>query len=267
MADPGPRWLLPFDTFRRPHHLTDVLVIGTGVAGYSAALAAAQKGVRVLCVAKGDLDASNTGWAQGGVAAVVDGREDSIASHVRDTLEVGQGLCDRDLVEGVVREAAARVADLQALGARFDGEPGHPNLALEGGHSEPRVLHARGDGSGAEIRDALRRAVEASPAVDLRPKTFLVDLLTDESGTSRGALAPRDVVSRAILRQLAKPDVQGVFLDLTHLGERVLKRFPGIAAACRAHGLDLTRDRIPVRPAAHYTIGGVATDAQARTSV
>ena len=369
MADPGPRWLLPFDTFRLPHHLTDVLVIGTGVAGYSAALAAAKAGARVLCVAKGDLDASNTGWAQGGVAAVVDGREESIASHVRDTLDVGQGLCDREIVEGVVREAAARLAELEALGAHFDGEPGHPNLALEGGHSEPRVLHARGDGTGAEIRDTLRRAAQASPAVDLWPKTVLVDLLTDEGGTCRGALfqtaqglrsvwasavvlatggfsqafrestnvpgatgdgvaaayragallrdlefvqfhpttlylagvpriliseavrgegahlvddrgrrfvlesdprgelAPRDVVSRAILRQLAKPDVQGVFLDLTHLGDRVLTRFPGIAAACRAHGLDLTRDRIPVRPAAHYTIGGVATDAHARTSV
>ena len=369
MADPGPRYLLAFDTFRLPHHLTDVLVVGTGVAGYSAALAAASSGARVLAVAKGDLDASNTGWAQGGVAAVMDGSEKAIESHVRDTLEVGQGLCDPAVVRTTVREAAKRIESIMAMGARFDGEPGSPNLALEGGHSEPRVLHARGDGTGAEIRDTLRRAATASPSIDLWQRAFLVDLLTDESGACRGGLfltpqglrsvwagavvlatggyaqayrestnvpgasgdgvaaayragalvrdlefvqfhpttlylagvpriliseavrgegahlvddrgrrfvqeadprgelAPRDVVSRAILRQLARSDVHGVFLDLTHLGERVLTRFPGISAACRAHGLDLSRDRIPVRPAAHYTIGGVAVDALGRTSV
>jgi L-aspartate oxidase len=83
MTDPGPRWLLPFDTFRLPHHLTDVLVVGTGVAGYSAALTAAAAGARVLVVAKGDLDSSNTGWAQGGVAAVMNGQPASLESHVR----------------------------------------------------------------------------------------------------------------------------------------------------------------------------------------
>jgi L-aspartate oxidase len=369
MADPGPRWLLAFDTFRLPHHLTDVLVVGTGVAGYAAALAAAGEGARVLAVAKGDLDASNTGWAQGGIACVTNGREEALEAHVRDTLDVGQGLCDPAVVRGVVHEGAERIRDLVALGARFDGEPGHPSLALEGGHSEPRVLHARGDGTGAEIRDTLRRAAQSSASVDLWAKSFLVDLLTDEGGTCRGALlltprgleavwagavvlatggyaqifrestnvagatgdgvaaayragarlrdlefvqfhpttlylagvprflvseavrgegghivddrgrrfvqdadprgelAPRDVVSRAILRHLARPDVQGVYLDLTHLGERIVRRFPGIAAACKAHGLDLARDRIPVRPAAHYSVGGVAVDARGASGV
>src|SRR5205809_6835934 len=121
MADPGPRHLLAFDTFRLPHHLTDVLVVGTGVAGYSAALAAAGAGARVLAVAKGDLDASNTGWAQGGVAAVTTGREDALEAHARDTLEVGQGLCEADVVRGTVREAADRIRELVGLGVRSDG--------------------------------------------------------------------------------------------------------------------------------------------------
>jgi L-aspartate oxidase len=370
MADAGPRYLLKFDAFRLPQHLTDVLVVGAGVAGYSAALAAAAEGSRVVLVAKGDLEVSNTGWAQGGVAAVLGSGADSVDAHVRDTLQVGQGLCDADVVRGVVEDGPTRIRDLIALGARFDGEAGSPALALEGGHTAPRVLHARGDATGAEIRDTLRRAADASPNVDLWAKTFLVDLLTDEDGACRGALlldasglravwagavvlasggfaqlwrettnapgstgdgiaaafragatlqdlefvqfhpttlylagvpriliseavrgegahlvddhgrrflaesdpraelAPRDVVSRAILRQLSRPDVQGVFLDLSHLpAERVRRRFPGIAAACRAHGLDLAKDRIPVRPAAHYTVGGVRTDAAAETDV
>src|SRR5262245_45609666 len=116
MADAGPRWLLPFDTFRLPHRLTDVLVVGTGVAGYSAALAAAGAGARGLAVAKGDLDASNTGWAQGGVAAVTTGKEDALEAHARDTLDVGQGLCDPAIVRGVVGEAAERIHDLVGLG-------------------------------------------------------------------------------------------------------------------------------------------------------
>jgi L-aspartate oxidase len=370
MAEAGPRYLLRFDAFRLPQHLTDVLVVGAGVAGYSAALAAAAAGRHVLLVAKGDLDVSNTAWAQGGVAAVLGGGADSVDAHVADTIAVGQGLCDPAVVRGVVEEGAERVRALVAMGARFDGEPGSPALALEGGHTAPRVLHARGDATGAEIRDALRRAAEADPRVDLWSRTFLVDLLTDDRGACRGALlldgnglravwagavvlasggyaqlwrettnapgstgdgiaaayragatlsdlefvqfhpttlylagvpriliseavrgegahlvddqgrrflpdadprgelAPRDVVSRAILRQLGKPGVEGVFLDLSHLpADRVRRRFPGIAAACRAHGLDLAKDRIPVRPAAHYTIGGVRTDAAGATDL
>jgi L-aspartate oxidase len=84
----------------------------------------------------------------------------------------------------------------------------------------------------------------------------------------RAELAPRDEVSRAIMKHLMQPDVGGVFLDLTHLdGARIAARFPGVARSCFAHGLDLARDRIPIRPAAHYTIGGVCVDHQGRTRV
>src|SRR5687768_18558883 len=110
MVDDGPRHLLPFDTFRLPHHLTDVLVVGAGVAGYSAALAATEAGARVLVVAKGELDLSNTGWAQGGVAAVTNGRPESIESHAQDTLDVGQCLCDPVVVRAVAAEGPRRAA-------------------------------------------------------------------------------------------------------------------------------------------------------------
>jgi len=98
--------------------------------------------------------------------------------------------------------------------------------------------------------------------VDDKGRRFLVDALPEAE------LAPRDEVSRAILRHLQRSGVGGVFLDLTHLdGAHVAARFPGVAASCRAHGLDIARDRIPVRPAAHYSIGGVRADAEGRTDV
>lgn len=364
-----PRYLVSFDTFRLPHHFTDVLVVGTGVAGYRAALAAASQGRRVILLAKGDADDSNTGYAQGGVAAATPGHDDSPELHAEDTIRVGQGLCDEALVRRVTAAGEGAVRDLVALGAVFDGEPGDPDQGLEGGHSAPRVLHARGDATGAEIRDTLARAAERDARIDRWENAFLVDLLT-EDGTCRGALvlnrgrlraiwasatvlatggysqvyrestnvpgatgdgiavafragasvrdlefvqfhpttlylagvprlllteairgegahivddhgrrflvdeledaelSPRDEVSRALMRHLHRPGVGGVYLYLGHLdADRISARFPGVAASCRAHGLDLARDRIPIRPAAHYTIGGIATDAEGRTDV
>ncbi|MHC5012648.1 MAG: FAD-dependent oxidoreductase, partial [Planctomycetota bacterium] len=122
MSDVGPRYLLPFDTFGLPQHLTDVLVAGTGVAGYSAALASARLGQRVLVLSKEDPKESNTAYAQGGVAAVLRGGSDSPERHALDTFEVGQGLCDEGLVRRVTAAAAEAIDDLVSLGARFDSE-------------------------------------------------------------------------------------------------------------------------------------------------
>ncbi len=377
MAEPAPRYLLPFDTYRLPHHLTDVLVVGTGVAGYSAALEAAERGQRVMVMAKGDPKESNTAWAQGGVAAVLDSDGDSPALHASDTIAVGQGLCDETLVGEIAGEARDRIDALVALGAQFDEEgadsgngTGRAARGLEAGHSRPRVLHARGDATGAEIRDALAAAVTAHPRVVHWGDAYLVDLLTDPDGRCRGALvrsrghlraiwagavvlctggygqvyretsnfagatgdgvaaafragaalqdlefvqfhpttlylagvprlliteavrgegawivddtgerfllgederaelAPRDVISRAIMRHLERPEITGVFLDLKHLdADHMVRRFPGVVGSCRNHGLDIARDRIPIRPAAHYTIGGVRTDHQGATAL
>lgn len=202
MAETAPRYLLPFDTYRLPHHLTDVLVVGTGVAGYSAALAAAERGQRVMVMAKGDPKDSNTAWAQGGIAAVVDTEEDSPALHASDTIAVGQGLCDAALVNEVAGEAGPRIRALMDLGAHFDEEEGgiagQAARGLEAGHSRPRVLHARGDATGAEIRDALADAVVSHARVVHWGDAYLVDLLTDPDGRCRGAL----VSSRGHLRAI-----------------------------------------------------------------
>ncbi|MGH9150244.1 MAG: FAD-dependent oxidoreductase, partial [Acidimicrobiales bacterium] len=131
----------------------DVLVLGSGVAGLSAAVrAAAEPGLRVGVLTKGELSQAATRWAQGGVAAVLGGDEDSTDLHLADTLRAGAGLCDADAVRVLVDEGPARVNELIALGAVFDRDhEGRLLLAREGGHSLPRVVHAGGAATGAEI--------------------------------------------------------------------------------------------------------------------
>src|SRR5215211_7065633 len=121
----------------------DLLVLGSGVAGLSAAVrAAAAPGVRVGVLTKGELEQSATRWAQGGVAAVLSEQEDSTDLHLADTLAAGAGLCDVDAVRVLVDEGPTRVNELIALGAVFDRDhTGTLQLAREGGHSMPRVVH------------------------------------------------------------------------------------------------------------------------------
>ena len=110
------------------------------------------------------------------------------------------------------------------------------------------------------ITEAVRG--EGAHLVDDRGERFLV------GQHERAELAPRDFISRVIMRHLERPDVTGVFLDLTHLdAARIARRFPGVVGSCRQHGLDIARDRIPIRPAAHYTIGGVRTDHHGTTDI
>jgi L-aspartate oxidase len=171
------RYLLPFDTAECIEHECDVLVVGSGIAGLTAALAAS--GTRkVALVTKGVITETNTWYAQGGIAGAV-GEADSVELHLADTLVVGQGLCDEDVVRAVVGEAPEALADLQHLGVRFDlEEGGEVALAREGGHSLPRVLHS-GDATGAAIQSALTKSLGSSP-VEVFERRFLVDLLTVE---------------------------------------------------------------------------------------
>lgn len=134
----------------------DLVVVGSGVAGLTAALDAAAGGLRVVVVTKDAADAGSTRWAQGGVAVVLgDVPGDSIEAHVADTLAAGGGLCDPAAVASIIADGPGAVARLRARGARFDGPAGRPDRTREGGHSAFRVVHAGGDATGAEIERAL----------------------------------------------------------------------------------------------------------------
>jgi L-aspartate oxidase len=157
----------------------DYLVIGSGIAGLSFALKAAERG-SVAVVTKRGLAESNTAWAQGGVAAVWS-EQDSVESHVTDTLEAGAGLCDKEVVRAVCSEGPTRVAELIEYGAQFsrNGVAGDYDLGLEGGHSCRRVLHAA-DRTGEEIVRALAEAIAGNPAITIFENHLAVDLLIDQ---------------------------------------------------------------------------------------
>ena len=161
----------------------DVIVIGSGAAGMSAALEAAAWGRRVLLICKGPLGGGSTPLAQGGLAAVLDAG-DSAELHVRDTLVAGAGLCDEGAVETLVAAAPGEIARLGVLGARFDPGP----LGLEGGHSRHRIVHAGGDASGAEVHRVLVEALLASE-VEILEHTVALDALLDDRARVGGLLA------------------------------------------------------------------------------
>jgi len=158
----------------------DVLVLGSGVAGLSAVVRLADvPGMRVGVLTKAELSQSATRWAQGGVAAVLGGDEDSTDLHHADTLAAGAGLCDIDAVRVLVDEGPRRVSELIALGAVFDREAdGGLARAREGGHSTARILHAGGAATGAEVERALVDAVERTAAAVLE-RWFALDLIIE----------------------------------------------------------------------------------------
>ncbi len=155
----------------------DLLVLGSGVAGLSAAIRAARAGRSVTVLTKGELTWSATQYAQGGVAAALEEDMDSPALHFADTISAGAGLCDVDAVEVLVTEGPARVRELIGLGAEFDRGAG-TDLAYtrEGGHSVARIVHAGGDATGAEIERALVGAVRDT-AASVHERWFARDLL------------------------------------------------------------------------------------------
>ena len=365
------RYLIPFKAARLTQQVTDVLVIGSGVAGLRAAIAAADAGAEVLVLTKDNVEESNTWYAQGGVAAALN-PPDTQQSHLEDTLKVGAGLCDRRAVEITIHEGAQRVLELHAWGARFDRDPANAhNLAfgLEGGHSHPRIVHADGDATGRAIAQTLIAAVEARDTIRVEKNSFVLDLLTDDgrclgaiaildgkiqliwakrvilstggagqlyretsnpriatadghamawragatlkdmemvqfhpttlyvAGSSRaliteavrgeGAylldrtghrfmpdyhpmaeLAPRDVVSQAIVAQIRKTNFSHVFMDVRHLPtEKFRLRFPSLARLVDQFSIDISKDLIPIHPAAHYMIGGVEVDDNGRSNL
>jgi L-aspartate oxidase len=184
------RYLISFKASRLPQQFADVLVIGGGVAGLRSAIAAADAGADVLVLAKDTISQSNTWYAQGGIAAVLQ-PTDSIDSHVQDTLICGVGLCDEKAVRIVVEEGPKRVLELLSWGAHFDQKIGNPydlSFGLEGGHSFARIVHAYGDATGKELAQTLINAVRGRENVRVWEMSFVIDLVSDEKRCV-GALA------------------------------------------------------------------------------
>ena len=362
------RYLVQFSPKQTPHFFTDILVIGAGIAGLRAALEVPPH-LDVLVVTKDRIEQSNSAYAQGGIAGVLS-PEDRFENHIEDTLSAGAGLCDRAVVEMVVREAPQQIADLIQWGTHFDEEDGQLALTREGGHSHRRIVHALGDATGFEVMRAIIARARQMPHITLWDDTFTLDVLAHEgacvgalvarpgqgkllvwakqvilasggcgmvyrettnppvatgdgmaaahragaelrdmefmqfhptvlyiAGSSRfliseavrgeGAylrdrngqrfmldvdkraeLAPRDVVAQAIVRTMERTRHPNVYLDLSHLDPALVRRrFPGIDKVCRGLGLDITRDLIPIRPGAHYMIGGVTVDLEGHTTI
>lgn len=351
----------------------DFVVMGAGVAGLRAAIELADRG-GVLVVTKESLGESNTFYAQGGIAVASWEDTEDVALHLSDTLSAGDGLVFQPAAKVLVNEGPERVAELIEWGTRFDRESGKLLRTREGAHSRPRILHANGDATGAEISRSLVAQAHAHPRIQFAEWTMVSRLLVSEGriagvelvcageggscgvvGTrgvlvaSGGAgqvysdttnppvatgdgialaleagaeladmefyqfhptafsylgaprflmsealrgegaylrndrgerfmeryhplleLAPRDVVARAITREGLgeNGEARAVYLDMRHVtGIDLHKRFPGISAFLARYSLDLHRDLIPVRPAAHYLMGGIRTDLMGRTNV
>jgi L-aspartate oxidase len=180
---PAPGWIVE----------TDVVVVGSGIAGLTTALRVAAgraselsaidgPGLRVMVVTKDVLAAGSTRWAQGGIAAAL-GPDDSPAEHLADTLIAGVGVCDREAVQVLVDEGPDAVRELIDLGTRFDrGSTGELSLTREGGHHRDRIVHAGGDATGAEIERALMAAVLANPRIEVIEHALVLDLLPVTGG-------------------------------------------------------------------------------------
>jgi L-aspartate oxidase len=340
-----------------PEDRFDVVVVGGGAAGLYSALTAADAGSRVAMVSRKPLSESSSFWAQGGLAAAI-GSDDSPEQHVEDTVAAGRGACRRSAAELLAREAPGVVRELQRRGVHFDLLPDESlSLALEGGHSRRRIVHAGGAATGRRITERLAELAARDERIDVIEKTSAVALWSDgarchgvitDAGAMRATatilatggaaalwarttnpwgaigagpviahaagadladlelcqfhptalsapgkesdgqlvteavrgegakllgadgerftdeLAPRDAVTLAVLDRMKEDGTDHVLLDMRELSEA---RFPSVFAALREAGYDPLREPIPVAPAAHYVMGGIATDLEGRSSL
>lgn len=217
----------------------DVIVVGSGVAGLTASLQLRRSGYTVLLVTKAQVNEGSTRWAQGGIAAAI-ADDDSPAEHIRDTLVAGAGLCDEGAVRILATEGPRAIADLIAVGARFDtDDSGAIELGREGGHLRDRIVHAGGDATGAEISRALVAAVALDPGIELIENALVLDLLKDEFGRAQGVTlhvmgeGQRDGIGAALAPAvvLATGGIGQVFAQTTN---PYVSTGDGIALALRA---------------------------------
>ncbi len=365
---------------------TDFLVIGSGIAGLTFALKTAKKfpDRKVTVITKAAPDETNTKYAQGGIAGVMDEENDSYEKHIEDTLIAGDGLCNEKIVEIVVTEGPERIREIINWGANFDKtESGEYAMGREGGHSEFRILHHK-DVTGKEMERALLHEVSLTKNIEILNHCFVVDIITQhhlgflvtkatpdtvcygvyvlnlnnnaiekivaeftllatggcgqvyrtttnpriatgdgmamlyrakgrienmefiqfhptalyepgispsfliteavrgDGGILRNAkgeafmekyderkdLAPRDIVARAIDNEMKIAGTENVYLDCRHMDqEKFIHHFPNIYEKCKSIGIDVSKQMIPVSPAAHYSCGGIKTNEFAQTSI
>ncbi|MDR0823303.1 MAG: L-aspartate oxidase [Endomicrobium sp.] len=351
---------------------SDYLIIGSGIAGLSLAIKAAQNS-SVILITKRALSDCNTAKAQGGIACVSD-EKDSFESHINDTLIAGAGLCNKKMVERMVKEAPQRVKELLNWGVQFSKDEKTSSgyaLGLEAAHSNRRIFHS-GDMTGKEIERALIEKVRSNKDIQIFEERSAIDLIVDDNEQCLGAfvldnatnkvevfaakvivlacggagktylyttnpdiatgdaiamayragadianmefvqfhptclynkveksfliseairgesgilrlqngepfmekyhplkeMAPRDIISRAIDEELKMSGEEFIYLDITHKkSDFLINRFPGIYAKCKEYGIDITKDMIPVVPAAHFLCGGIKIDENGRTTI
>ncbi len=170
------RYLVHFSSHNLPQIFTDVLVIGSGIGGLSAALAASEE-ASVLVVTKKSKNDGCTSQAQGGIAAPL-GLQDSPDDHLKDTFSVGCGICEEEAVSMLTEEAEVRVRELMSLGVNFDKKDGDLSFTREGGHSCARILHANGDATGHAIQKTLVRRAMENENIAINQQSYVIDLLT-----------------------------------------------------------------------------------------
>lgn len=171
-------------------HVTDILVIGSGIAGLSFALKAS-KYARVTVITKKEKAESNTNYAQGGIASVMSDT-DNYNLHIIDTIECGAGLCHRDAVEQIVEEGPKLINELIAMGVKFSRDRGHLDLGKEGGHSRSRIVHAK-DLTGKVVESALLHNVSINKNIKLFEHHTAVELITEHQVKRKSASSQKDV--------------------------------------------------------------------------
>lgn len=217
LAAPAPGWV----------ETTDVVVVGSGVAGLTAALHLREAGLHVTVVTKVDIEEGSTRWAQGGIAAVLD-PHDTPAAHASDTEIAGVGLSDQAAVRVLVEEGPTRLRELMRIGAEFDRNPdGSLMLTREGGHRAHRIVHAGGDATGVEVQRALHAAVRRDPWIRLVEHALVLDLLR-APGNGPDGLGPACGVTLHVLGEGSEDGVGAI------LGRAVVLATGGLGQAFAA---------------------------------